>query len=268
MALEGDLGEFHLTDIIQLIDLSKKTGGVFLHGKRGLETLEGWLYFRDGKIVDARLGNLPALEAALTFFTCSSGPFRFHDEVPVEQTTITVSNEMLIMEGIGRQEEWEAVQSQLPSLSVVLRLVTNPSTGSEINIEAEEWRVLTMVNGRNTVGQIAQRSGLGEQRACEIVARLLSNGLIEKRETNLVEALYPEMERIVTQALGPSARGLLEDSYLRAGIENRAAATHEQVISAVQVFEGSASRVFGPGRVRQATSDVRLHVQEVFSAMA
>lgn len=269
MALEGDLSEFPLTDIIQLVDLSKKTGGVFVQGKRGSETLEGWLYCRDGKIVDARLGNLPALEAAYAFFTCASGPFRFHDEATVEGTAITISNEMLIMEGIGRQEEWELVQAQLPSLSVVLRLVTNPaSTGSEINIEADEWRVLTMVNGRNTVGQIAQRSGLGERRASEIVARLLTNGLIERRETNLADALYPEMERIVTQALGPSARGLLEDSYLRAGIQNRAAATQEQVLSALQVFEGSASRVFGPNRVRQAASDVRQHIQEVFGAMA
>lgn len=269
MALEGDLSEFHLTDIIQLVDLSKKTGAAFMQGKRGSETMEGWLYFRDGKIVDARLGNMPPLDAVFTFFTFSSGPFRFHDDVQPERTSITLSNEMIIMEGITRQDAWEKMQAQLPSLSVIPRLVTNPaSTGNEINIEADEWRVLTMVNGKNTVAQISQRSGLGELRTCEIVARLLNNGLIEKREANLADVLYPEMERIVSQALGPSARGLLEDAYLRAGIQNRATATQEQVMSAVSVFEASANRVFGPNRVRQAASDVRSHVQEVFGAMS
>ena len=63
MALEGDLGEFHLTDIIQLIDLSKKTGAVFLQGRRAQQQMEGWLYFRDGKIMGAQMGNLPPLEA-------------------------------------------------------------------------------------------------------------------------------------------------------------------------------------------------------------
>lgn len=269
MALEGDLSEFHLTDIIQLVDLSKKTGGVFMQGARGAETLEGWLYFRDGKIVGAQLGNLPPLEAAYTFFTFSSGPFRFHDEVSIEGSPITLSNEMMIMEGIMRQEAWEKLQSQLPSLSMVPRLVTNPSsTSNEINIEAEEWRVLTMVNGKNTIAQISQRSGLGELRTCEIIARLLNNGLIEKRETNLVDALYPELERIVTSALGPSARGLLEDAYIRAGIENRSVVTQDQALSAVNVFEASANRVFGPNRVRQPANDVRSYIQEVFGAIA
>ena len=43
MALQGDLGDFPLTDIIQLLDLSKKTGAVFIQGQRGQQQLDGWL---------------------------------------------------------------------------------------------------------------------------------------------------------------------------------------------------------------------------------
>lgn len=269
MALEGDLSEFHLTDIIQLIDLSKKTGGVSLQGVRGTESFEGWLFFRDGKIISAQLGTMPPIEAVYTFFTFTSGIFRFDDTTAANTQHITLSNEMIIMEGIMRQEAWEKHHAQLPSLTMVPRLVPNPASNSdEINIEAEEWRVLTMVNGKTTVGEIAQRSGLGELRTCEIVARLLDNGLIEKRETNLADVLYPELERIVTQSLGPSAYGLLEDAYLRAGIANRAVANEEQVLSAVRVFEASASRVFSQSRVRQAAGDIRSHTHEVFGATA
>src|SRR5215510_14211440 len=184
MALQGDLGDFPLTDIIQLLDLSKKTGAVFIQGQ---------------------LGNLLPLEAAYTFFTFTSGPFRFHDDVQLDVPTITQSNEMLIMEGIMRQDAWAKIQDHVPSLNMIPQLVTNPSaTGSEINLEADEWRVLTMVNARNTVGQIAQRSSLGEVRTCEIIAQLLSSGLIQKREVNLAELLFPELERIATGGLGVS----------------------------------------------------------------
>src|SRR5579859_7840525 len=106
MALEGDLSEFQLTDIIQLIDLSNKTGGVFVRGQRGREQIDGWIYFRDGKIIGARLGNLPALEAAYTFSTFAAGPFRFHEDVQLDVPTITQSNELIIMEGIMRQDAW------------------------------------------------------------------------------------------------------------------------------------------------------------------
>lgn len=183
MALQGDLSEFPLTDIIQLVDLSKKTGAVHIRGRRGMEQMEGWLYFRDGKIVGADMPGLSSLDACYTFFTFSSGPFVFHDNKVLATPTITLSNEVIIMEGIMRQDAWEHIQEYVPSLSMVPRLVPNPATGTtEINLEAEEWRVLTMVNGTNTVHQIVQRGGLGEFRTCEIIAQLLANGLIEKKE--------------------------------------------------------------------------------------
>ncbi len=182
-ALAGDISEFPLTDIIQLMDLSKQTGAIHIDGKRGSKDLKGLIYFRDGKIIGAELAGLPPLEAVYAFFTVTAGPFHFHDKETIDQPTITVSNEVIIMEGIMRQDSWQEEEEERgPSLTMVPRLVPNPTSGSsDINLEAEEWRVLTMVNGKNTVGQIAQRSGLGEGRACEIITELLSSGLIEER---------------------------------------------------------------------------------------
>jgi hypothetical protein len=268
MALAGDLSEFPLTDIIQLVDLSKKSGAVNLKGRRGQQQVEGWLYFRDGRIIGARLGALAPLEAAYTFFTFTSGPFRFHEDVQLDTPTITASNEMIIMEGIMRQDAWSKVQEQVPSLTMIPRLVPNPTaTGNEISLEAEEWRVLTMVNGKNTVGYIAQRSGLGEVRTCEIVARLLGSGLIEKRDVSLSESLFPEVERIILGALGASARALLYDSYTRVGIHDQNTATAEQLNSAFDLFETAATRAFGAARVRQPMAEIRSLVEQVFSAL-
>ncbi len=267
MQLAGDLSEFSLTDIIQLVDLSKKTGGVFIQGRRGQEEMEGWLYFRDGKIIGARLGDLPPLEFAYTFFTFSSGPFRFQDDAQGEQT-ITQSNEMIIMEGIMRQDAWAKLQEQVPSMNIVPRLVPNPAaTGMEINLEAEEWRVLTMINGSNTIGQIAQRSGLGELKTGEIIGRLFASGLIEKREISLVKSLFPELEKIAINALGSSVQGLLEELYMRVGIYSRASATREQVMTALETFETIATRVFGAERLRKPLSDMRACAQKIFSSM-
>ncbi|GAB4110601.1 MAG: DUF4388 domain-containing protein [Roseiflexaceae bacterium] len=267
MALAGDITEFPLTDIIQLVDLSKKTGGVQIKGKRGQQSLEGWIYFRDGKIIAAQLGNLPPLEAAYTIFTLSSGPFQFHDGLQPEAQTITQSNEMIIMEGIMRQEQWAAMQAHAPSPNTVLRLVPNPAaSGNEISLEADEWRVLTMVNGKNTVSQIAQKSGLGEMRTSDIIVRLLSDGLIEKREASLAETLFPELERIVMMSLGAAARALLYDAYGRVGIRDQSSATIEQVAKAIDTFESLATRAFDLNRVKQVTDDLRAQAQQAVDA--
>lgn len=268
MALQGDLSDFSLVDIIQLLDLSKKTGAVYIQGQRGQQQLDGWLYFRDGRVSGAKLGTLPPLDAAYAFFTFTSGPFRFHDDVLLEAPTITQSNEMIIMEGVMHQESWAKIQDYAPSLHMVPQLVTNPSsTGSEINLEADEWRVLTMVNARNTVAQIAQRSGLGEMRTCEIIAQLLASGLVQKREVNLAETLFPELDRLVLSAFGASGQALLHDAYGRANIQNHAHVVPEQITAALDAFEVAAARTFGQDRVAQVVQNLRTHAQRVLSAM-
>jgi hypothetical protein len=266
MALQGDLSEFSLPDIIQLVDLSQKTGGVHIRGQRGSQELDGWIYFRDGKIIDATLGDLAPIEAAYTFFTCMAGPFQFYENRQPPKQTISQSNEMIIMEGIGRQDSWAQIQEYVPSLQMVPKLVLNPTSSSnEISLEADEWRVLTMVNGRSTVAQIAERSGLGEMRTCQIIADLLRGGLIEKKELSLRESLFPELERIATESIGSSARVLLQDAYRRAGIADLDHATREQVVGAINHFEAAIALLLGPQRVQQIVAGMRAYAQQILS---
>ncbi len=263
-ALEGDISEFPLTDIIQLVDLSKKTGAVHIEGKRGSQHLDGWIYFRDGKIIGADIPGMSPLDAIYAFFTVSSGPFRLYDDMVLEQPTINVSNEVIIMEGIMRQDAWADIQQQVPSLLMIPRLVPNPSSGTtEINLEAEEWRVLTMVNGKNTVQQIAQRSGLGEFRTCEIIAQLLANGLIEEREANPAEKVLPELERIAASAIGTNAEALAQDAYIRANITDPATATRQQILSAISYLEQSIASVLDSERAKRISDEMRRRTQEL-----
>lgn len=266
MALQGDLSEFSLPDVIQLVDLSQKTGGVHIRGLRGTQEIDGWIYFRDGKIIGATLDNLPPLEAAYAFFTCTSGPFRFYEDKVLAKPTISRSNEALIMEGIIRQDAWTQIQEQVPSMQMVPKLVLNPSSSNnEISLEADEWRVLTMVNGRSSVAQIAQHSGLGDLRTCQIIADLLRSGLIEKKELSLREQLFPELERIAAANIGNSATVLLQDAYRRAGLADLDHATAEQVYAAISHFEAAIALLLGPPRVQQIVADMRSFAQQILS---
>jgi hypothetical protein len=263
-ALAGDLSEFPLTDIIQLVDLSKTTGAVNIKGQRASQEMEGWIYFRDGKIIGAELGDLPPLEAMYSFFTFSAGPFQVYHDVQLEVPTITVSNEVIIMEGIMRQDAWASIQEHVPSLAMVPRLIPNPSSGTtEINLEAEEWRVLTMVNGKNTVEQIAQRSGLGEFRACEIIAQLLMNGLIEEREMQPSEKVLPEIGRLAAEAVGTNAEALVQDAFVRANVPDPASATPQQLFMAIDQLEHSLASLLDTERAGQVAAEIRERTRQI-----
>ena len=264
MALQGDLSDFGLVDIIQLIDLGKKTGGVEVHGRRGTEELEGWLYFDEGKICAAQLGSLAGEEAAYTLFTCSAGPFTLHEHVALPPRNVHVSNEVVIMEGIGRQDEWASIAERMPPKALVLRLVANPRSSSrEINLEADKWRVLTMINGKNTVADIVKLSGLGDFTACKIIIELMDAGLIEGRlEEPRAAPLYPELEKLAVAGIGNSARVLLADSFRRSGLKPDDSTQPQQMLRAVAGFEQATTLLLGPSRARALADQLRTRIQQ------
>ncbi len=267
MALEGNLSEFSIPDLIQLVDLSKKTGTIHIQGHQSGEPVEGWLHFRDGRIVGAALDQLAPYEAALTMFTLHEGEFRFYEQ-PIPETTISASNELLIMEGIGRQDRWQEIEQVIPTTSIVLRLVQNPDVGArDINLAADEWRVLTMINGKNTVAQIAERTGLGWYRTGEIVADLLKGGLVEKKDLSLAESLFPQLEELARGALGSSSQVLLSEAYRRVGIEPASdAATDVQVLAAIDSFEESIRLLMGRSNAMQLAERMRERAQRILSS--
>jgi hypothetical protein len=264
MALAGDLADFGLVDLIQLIDLGRKTGGVEVHGRRNADPFDGWLFFDEGKLVAAHLGALQGEEAVYTLFTCLSGPFQLHEGVALPPANIRASNEAIIMEGIARQDEWDDLVERAPPASAVLRLVANPPASSrEINLEATKWRVLTMINGKNTVADIVRYSGLGEFATLRIVSELLDAGLIEARvELPRVEPLYHELERLAVAGIGNSARVLLADAFRRAGVQPADVSTPPtQMLQAIGAFEQATTLLLGPSRARALADQLRTRVR-------
>jgi hypothetical protein len=265
MPLQGDLSEFSLADIIQLVDLSKQTGGVRIVGERGGKSAEGWIYFRDGQVISARLGRLPPEESLYALFTLPAGEFVFEEDVDLPSRDITSSNEKLIIEGIRRVDEWVSLSDEAPALDTVLGLVATPDEQkAEISLEPEEWRVLTLVDGRNTVGQIAERSGLGEFRTAQIVAHLFEAGLVEEKEIQVGEQLFEELGRIAVDNLGHSARVLLEDAFRRQGVEPGDEATPASVQAVCTGFERSIALLVGPSRAHRLVEDMIGRARQIF----
>jgi hypothetical protein len=62
---------------------------------------------------------------------------------------------------------------------LIFRLVPNPrSSARDINLSADQWLVLTSVNGKHTVAQIAQSTRLPLEQTVESMEFLLREGLI------------------------------------------------------------------------------------------
>jgi hypothetical protein len=123
-------------------------------------------------------------------FSWNEGTFSFGDsrEQPVvRDAAVRVTTESLRMEGARRIDEWSRMSDRIPNALVVPRLAT-PRTGSDsyIDLRPVEWEVLAMIDGENSVREIARELAASEFEVAKTVYGLLSTELIEV-EANGVE---------------------------------------------------------------------------------
>ena len=233
MALKGKLEDFGITQLLNLINLARKTGTLYLEGAEQ----EAYLCFREGKLIYASMSgvddylpvilqragiftsdhvemirkNMPGkpdqdiakvlitsgrlqqqvvlrhvrdhvLGVVYQVFSLNQGTFRFEpSELPVQgRITTSIALENVIMEGSRRLKEWELLRDELPDLNIRLKFADRPSTPlRDINLSVEEWRVISFINPRNTIQQIARYNNMDDLQIRKIVYSLLQAGLVE-----------------------------------------------------------------------------------------
>lgn len=122
------------------------------------------------------------LETVYQLFTWQTGQFRFapNELPPEERITVAVSLDHLIMEGSRRVQEWERLRDELPDLDVPLRFSDKPDANLQnINLSVEQWKVVSFINARNTIRQIASFLRVDEFQIRRIVYGLQTAGLVD-----------------------------------------------------------------------------------------
>jgi uncharacterized protein DUF4388 len=230
MALRGNLRDFTITQLLNLINLAHKTGTLVIDGP----SEQAYVSFREGKLAYARVGQedgtlatvlhranrltvnqyraiveragkindkelglllinagylsqeeiLSNLQGYFTdvvrrLFTWVEGFFRFEAEMmpPPDRINVRLDLENIIIEGSRQLREWEQLQDEIPSLEMALKFTDRPL--KNVNLSVEEWRVVSYINPKNTMKQIAQTNKMNDIEIRRIVYGLLQAGLVE-----------------------------------------------------------------------------------------
>ena len=98
------------------------------------------------------------------------------------------------------------MRDELPDLDVPLRFAEKPdATMRSINLNVEQWKVISFINARNTIRQIASFLRMDEFQIRRIVYGLQSAGLVDVLAGSVAAARPPTP--IVPAA--PVGRGVL-----------------------------------------------------------
>lgn len=116
-------------------------------------------------------------EAVYHLFTWNRGSFYFEGgKTPGRgEVLISASSESLLLEGARRVDEWNVIESLIPSLDLVFAVDREPEEGDRLT--PEQGDVLRLLDGQRTVGDVAEVGGIGEFDAAKALYRLVRAGL-------------------------------------------------------------------------------------------
>lgn len=140
-------------------------------------------------------------ESVYGLFGWPEGEFRFEQnqrpaaDAPVIPTPISVDH--LIMEGVRRIDEWGRIKDRIPSTDMVARFLEQPGERLKgIKLAPEEWRIFARINGKDTLAEIARKTGLSEFDVCRIVYGFLTAGLVEVQKKKPVLNRGPQVAEL------------------------------------------------------------------------
>ncbi|WDP92979.1 MAG: DUF4388 domain-containing protein [Desulfobacter sp.] len=112
------------------------------------------------------------------------GIFGYRDaKLNLKNMIVTQLNPMkLILEASRRIDELSVLRKVIPSDKLVFKMSGKVKSKEEIKLNANEWRVLSLIDGSRTVRQIIRESSYDEFAVYKILYSVISSGLIEQKE--------------------------------------------------------------------------------------
>jgi len=253
--LSGDLADMGVVDLLQTLEMGRKSGVVKLHDKQ----IEAKIYFRDGKVLDAEHGKLKGEEAIYRCLIWTGGTFEVEFEPIDRPEMILTSTQGLLMEGMRRLDEWGRLCEQLPPLETIFR-VDGQLLAERLNEIPDELNgVLRLFDGTRTLMDVVDESPFEDLSTLSTITKLYFEGLLAIYEPPATpEAVVParDSDHQIPVGKTTAARNSWRPSAPPVSVKGDAQASPPVGTSAVVGLKPSESAEPGPSAAAHAETDV------------
>jgi hypothetical protein len=265
LAFQGSLKELPLPDIIQLVSVSGKTGKFTLTR----ESDRGFIFLKNGQMVDAAVGELSGEEAIYALAIWNQGEFQFTPGEENTRQTITKSNTNLLMEAARRLDEWRVLSKKIPSIEYVPELVAREGRHEQVTLNPQEWLLVTKIDGQRSIADIGKALNVSSFEVAKILYGMITGELValkKKLESNPDEQnselidLAARIRDVAEEFIGDSAHKTIAKHFHQA-LDGIMHGNGEQAVEAMVVeLEKTASLLRGLAvseQLRTRISEIR-----------
>jgi tetratricopeptide (TPR) repeat protein len=118
-------------------------------------------------------------EAVYFLFTWTQGSFYFEvDQRPgPDAFLVSINPENLLLEGARRVDEWSVIEKKIPSLDLIFAPNPEGPSADTSELTAEQLKIIPLLDGRRSVRDLIEESGLVEFDVGKALFGLLQAGL-------------------------------------------------------------------------------------------
>lgn len=192
-SLKGLLKEVDLVDIIQLIEMGRKTGVLLVESPSG----DGSIFFDQGLPIRAEIGKWSGVPAFIELLTLREGRFRLDQRsVQVEANIPRSRGQELVMEGVRLCDEMREAQRNTPPLdSVLIPGETQAKTGGDLAL------LVGLFQGGRTISDAVDMMELPPHRFFPLLDEAISRGYLagqtdEGKKAELLRKIKATLEKL------------------------------------------------------------------------
>lgn len=200
----GRLEEMGLLDLMQVIEVSKRSGQLMIEHKSS----RGSIWFQDGDVHDAVLGDLTGKDALCRLLTWEYGQYEFDFKAAPRPNIINSDLGELRARGLNYVDQWNKMCEQLPPLETVFRKDPVALTERPEPLEALQSALADRFDGKRSTLEVLNRSPEPDLDVLRALTQLYFEGLIYESHEALPEDETPDPAFIdpqLTDALTPEA---------------------------------------------------------------
>ena len=188
----GALSEMSVVDLLQTIDVSRKSGVLTLGSADGDN---GVISFDSGAVIHAAVEDLGGEDAVYRLLLWREGTFDLEfRRVSLVERTVHRTTQALLMEGMRRLDEWSRLSELLPPFNVVLEVDADVLRERLHETPDEQNIMVRLIDGVRTISEAIRAHGGDHVEALRKVVDLYFEGIV--REVGEVKESIPILAQV------------------------------------------------------------------------
>jgi len=212
--LTGMIDQMSLIEILKLLHSGRMSGRLMMTNSYA----KGELFVKEGEIVHCLTGSSLGETALAAMLGWIEGRFKFESGIDAPDVSIQTATVQLLKDSAQKIQDWQNIKKVVTSIHDIFALASG-SAGGNVNLVANEWEILSQVNGSRTVGEIMEVTGKDEYSVAKVLFQLYSTGLLQKLDKPLnrtvatvEKGILETIEKNFTNIMGPMASIIIDEA--------------------------------------------------------